>query len=347
MKAGSASRIRGCLIGGAIGDALGYGVEFWVEDSIFDRFGTKGICTLAQAAQLCGSPHALFSDDTQMTLFTAGGLLQAHAQDREPQVSDIWEAYQEWLLTQDERSRSVDGNRAKLWLTSIPELHHRRAPGTTCLTALSFSDGGDLRMPVNNSKGCGGVMRVAPIGLVWADRPDDAMSFAAKTAALTHGHPLGWLPAALLARIIACICQGREDLEGIIEESLQAVSVAYGGFQESRELCELVRTAMRLAKCADGSVAEGLVHIHRLGEGWVGDEALAIALYACLAHTDNISAALRCAVNHQGDSDSTGALCGNILGAYRGMAAFEATYDLSQLELVDVLERVSEELAAW
>lgn len=66
-------KIRGCLFGGAVGDALGYPVEFLKEKEIFREYGRNGI----QSYKLNQELKALISDDTQMTLFTANGLLAA------------------------------------------------------------------------------------------------------------------------------------------------------------------------------------------------------------------------------------------------------------------------------
>ena len=64
-------RIRGSLIGGAVGDALGYPVEFMGGEQIVHHFGKRGITRFS----LAHNNKAVVSDDTQMTLFTANGLL--------------------------------------------------------------------------------------------------------------------------------------------------------------------------------------------------------------------------------------------------------------------------------
>ena len=156
-------RIRGSLVGGAIGDALGYPVEFiYSYEGIQSRYGERGITRLDTKQYSLGKGEqgnkAVVSDDTQMTLFTANGLLNAPKLGIEPKYS-ICRAYLEWLETQS-------GNRkgkAECWIRDLPELNQRRAPGTTCISALQ-----DIRRglePINNSKGCGGVMRVAPVAL--------------------------------------------------------------------------------------------------------------------------------------------------------------------------------------
>ena len=83
--------------------------------------------------------------------------------------------------------------------------------------------------------------------------------------------------------------------------------------------------------------------IHQLGEGWVAEEALAIAVYCALKYADNFDAALIASVNHNGDSDSTGAITGNILGAYLGYDKIPCKYT-ENLELLDVMERIAGEM---
>jgi len=343
-------RFEGCILGGAAGDALGYAIEFSGEGSIFSTYGPEGIQTLEQASHY-GIAH--FSDDTQMTLFTAAGLAYGLEQGRTPASSDIWLAYLDWLGTQGDTSRLVDRSNPTTTLYNEASLHARRAPGNTCLSACTYSPhGGTPEDPVNDSCGCGGVMRVAPIGLLAAVRDDfDAIRLAAEAAALTHGHPLGWLPAAVMAEAvrIACLTDG----EGIsVAEALRHAIVAANDevatrFAEKRyasELHQLVAQAVSLADSAAHTRKDDVANIHLLGEGWVGDQALAIAVYAALAYPDDFAAALRCAVNHGGDSDSTGAVCGNILGALIGRKAIEAVFDLSALEEKSLLAKVADSL---
>ncbi len=156
------SRFKGCLLGGAVGDALGAPVEFMTRSEILRRFGPNGITDYAPAYGGIGT----ITDDTQMTLFTAEGLIRAYVRWCDRGISStsgvVASAYQRWLLTQSEppmHDIQSDG-----WLFGQRELHHRRAPGITCLAALrSMKSLGEAAR--NDSKGCGGVMRVAPVGL--------------------------------------------------------------------------------------------------------------------------------------------------------------------------------------
>ena len=146
---------RGCLIGGAAGDALGYEVEFMRRRQILAQFGKKGI-----TEYVLHNGKALISDDTQMTLFTAAGLLNADSPEDYPE--SIRKAYLDWYSTQTEYMQDVQ----IIELLNVPELFSRRAPGITCMNALSSGGLGTLEKKVNDSKGCGGVMRTAPIGLM-------------------------------------------------------------------------------------------------------------------------------------------------------------------------------------
>ena len=158
--------IRGCLIGGAAGDALGYPVEFMSEREIFQKYGSRGITSYRSDR----SRKALISDDTQMTLFTANGLLHEtakgyHDPEHGYEEDEILHAYQSWYITQnpnhtiEEKMAYAKNHNTRFWIMNVPELYHRRAPGNTCLTALRTGH------PVKHSKGCGGIMRVAPISL--------------------------------------------------------------------------------------------------------------------------------------------------------------------------------------
>src|ERR1022692_4012337 len=179
-------RFRGCLLGGAVGDALGAGIEFLSLAEIQDRFGPSGVTGYVPAY----GPTGGITDDTQMTLFTAEGLIRArlHGGADPGDVAWIWRGYQRWLTTQDGRPRPAErgsAGDAGGWLLTQSFLHAARAPGTTCLTALRSGRAGSVRAPINDSKGCGGVMRVAPIGLAAAD----PFTLSCEAAALTHGHP--------------------------------------------------------------------------------------------------------------------------------------------------------------
>ena len=333
--------ILGCLIGGAAGDALGYAVEFNREDWIFSRYGSAGITEYELT-----NGKALISDDTQMTLFTAEGILLAkNPMNYTAYISGMFDAYQEWLRTQ-RFSRKVRKNR--LWLADIKELNDRRAPGITCLNSLERGELGSIYEPINNSKGCGGVMRVAPIGLYYS--PDEMEwqeidTRGAQAAALTHGHPLGYISAAGLVHIVNLAMYRPEmSLLQIMEDMIEKVPVLF--MDDDPEECEIFKNLLRKAVdlATDNDITDDLDAIHQLGEGWIGEEALAIAVYCALKHDNDFDAAIISSVNHNGDSDSTGAIAGNILGTYLGIDAIPDKYT-ENLELIDIIRKVAENLS--
>lgn len=261
-------RVRGSLLGGAIGDALGWPIEFLGLDQIRERYGAEGVTGfLPQRDET--APQRI-TDDTQMTLFTAEGLLRSM-----PGSDPLWSvrrAYLRWLSTQrtEPPVPEPDG-----WLASQRFLYAARAPGTTCMSGLGqqareyvgpnpFGEPGRVNP---HSKGCGTVMRSAPFGLagLGAER---AFGTAAQCAQLTHGHPTGYLAAGAFAALVDRVISGVE-----------------------------------------------------------GD----------------VRAALLLSVNHSGDSDSTGAVAGNLLGAIHGLDALPMDW-AAAVEGRDVLVQVADDL---
>ena len=346
--------IRGCLIGGAVGDALGYAVEFVGEDYIFGHYGPEGI----QAYELNKrTGKAVISDDTQMTLFTAVGLLFAETRMKLRGIGAkpytyVAGAYQDWLLTQQCRYESIQKRRNEgqeyfqSWLLDVPELFAQRAPGITCLNTLERGLGHQdpIEHPVNNSKGCGGVMRVAPVALAFHAADIDTIDKdAAYIAAITHGHSLGWLPASVMVHIIRRLVFGENQLslKALTLEARDAVRRLFPEDPNIDTMCGFLDLAIELSENQD----DDLTNIHRFGKGgWVGEEALAIALYCCLRYPDDFDKAIITAVNHKGDSDSTGAVAGNILGAKLGYSAIGEQWT-KDLELHDVILEVTDDLS--
>ena len=324
-------RIRGSLMAGAAGDALGYTVEFISRGSILSRYGAKGITEF----ELSHEGKALVSDDTQMTLFTANGMLMGLTsgamQGVEGKPEDYVDgAYLDWYYTQTGRKK-MDSRRT--WLRDLPELAHNRAPGTTCMSACESLFQGEKVS--NNSKGCGGIMRAAPMALLMAGYWSRGKAFydvvsmdeaGAKIAAVTHKHPLAFLPAAMLTHFIYRLIRMDEHeintrIADIAWETVGALVNIYKGEYggDKNYLAYLTKKAVTLATDND-SDAE---NIRRLGEGWTGEEAWAIALYCAVRHVDSVEEAIIAAVNHDGDSDSTGSICGNIMGTIYGYEAIK------------------------
>ena len=343
------SKVLGSLIGGAIGDALGYPIEFLSEESIKKQYGF--------VRDFVETP--LISDDTQMTLYTAVSYPFALTRGKmrgigfDPRIMVyLAKSYLRWYEGQERIEDGADPS----FLRYVPYINVRRAPGNTCLSALRrYRETGEyatIEKPFNTSKGCGGVMRVAPVGLcfAWLNAKGhpidvfDAIKTGAEAAALTHGHPLGYIPAAYLSCLIFQITSPNfsGELLKLAKESLAIAKELYGEKEHWDEFEDIVEKAMELS--LDDSIKE-IDAIHQLGEGWVGEEALAISLYCCLRHQSSFADAVSYAVNHNGDSDSTGAIAGNIMGAYLGFEKIKESFpNYWKVEAYDLITEIASDL---
>lgn len=191
-------------------------------------------------------------------------------------------------------------------------------------------------------------MRIAPIPLYAAVDGrmsiEDADLLAGDAAEITHQHPLGYIPAALMAHVIYRLAldpdPSREDMKGYIREGIDEIRELYKCHPSDVE--KMAALAERAISLLDNGKTD-VENIGWLGEGWTGDEALAIALYCALKHFDSFEDAMIAAVNHRGDSDSTGAVAGNILGAAVGYDGIPQFYK-DDLEMHDLILHMADDL---
>ena len=288
--------IRGCMLGGAVGDALGAPVEFLGLESIERRYG-DAVSDYVEFSDGTGS----ITDDTQMALFTAEGLLRATVRNNSKGIccaeGVMHYAYLRWLKTQGVTVDCAPEELNSGWLIREKDLFVCRAPGMTCLNALESND--STNEAGNNSKGCGTVMRMAPAGLHLP--PELAYEFGCKFSAITHGHPTGITSGGAFAMLIAFLLGGKS-----LTASLKLVEEHLEQFPEAAETLAAIRKAQTA-----GNISE-------LGEGWVAEEALAIGIFCALHHQWNFKAGVLEAINITGDSDSTGCIAGHILGILNG-----------------------------
>lgn len=327
MSPDARSRVLGCLFGGAVGDALGAPIEFLSLDQIRVTYGPDGIRDPADTSDQGGR----ITDETQLTLFTAEGLIRARTGDR---VEFVHQALLRWLDTQD---FTAPGGRmgARGWLVDVAGLRQRRGPGMSTLASLGSGVRGTRDEPINESKGSGAVVRVAPLGLVAADDP---FELGCDLGATTHGHPTGWLAAGAQAHLIWRLMEG-DNLESGLDSALARLA----GMDGHEECTAGLQSAISAASDTDAEPAPEAVTA--LGEGWVADETLAMAAYCSLVAGNDFAAAVRLAANHSGNSDGTSAVTGTLLGALHGIDAVPADWR-DTLGLADVIETVGEDLMA-
>jgi len=337
----------GCLLGGAVGDALGAPVEFMSLDAIRRQDGSLGITDYCEYPDHFGE----FTDDTQMTLFTAEGLLRAYNRAILKGIGGAivpitYQSYVRWLHTQGLPASSIpDGwgvqDNEKGWLINEKDLFKRRSPGNTCLNSLMSGIQGTIGKPINNSKGCGAIMRMAPVGLAF-NNPESAFDKGCQLAALTHGHPSGYLCAGAFATIIQQLKYG-ENLESAIAGALSLLC-SHPGHEET---LHAITAAVDLFHQTEAGVQSGTLNladqISRLGKGWVGEEALAISLFCGLHYEHDFRRGVLASVNHSGDSDSTGSITGNILGLINGIQSIPEKW-ISNLRSAKIVLQVGKDL---
>lgn len=344
-------KTRASLILGAVGDALGAAVEFMKYDEIVAKYGDnpnpiKGIQRLDEAYGKKGA----ITDDTQMTLFAADGLLSAYKRGAERGILGEYSGYTtlsylRWLETQGETNSNyliLEG-----WgssdLFELIKTQGRRGPGNTCLSALR-SISKDEPIARNDSKGCGTVMRVAPVGIFFGNLISETSKEnlqkvydeGVKDAAITHGNETAHHASGLLAVIIALVLHG-EQLENATQKALELFGTP--------DVSDIANKAIQLA-----NEVPSTDNLQTLGEGWIAEEALAIALYCsllCAKGALSVESALRLAVNHNGDSDSTGAITGNLIGISLGTERIPQSLigtDTEVASLIELLRKYGEDL---
>lgn len=333
-------RFLGCMLGGATGDALGYIIEFDDLYTIHKKFGSYGLRTVLKLES--NDRKGIISDDTQMSIFTADGLLWAAHDDLEPREG-LYRSYMRWYYTQTKELVSPDQaewmkqqDHERVWNYNVmeePDLYARRIQGKTCLKALAENDCPERKYANNNSKGCGSIMRAAPVGLYYAGDPEKAFLVGCQAGSLTHGNPSGYLSAGMLSASGALLSEGKP-----LAETIPAVL----RILQKHKYYEDVKSAV--VRAVDEAVTdrEPWRAMKRIGQGWVAEEAYALALY-CLLKTEKLKDAVIMACNQDGDSDSCGAVCGNMAGTMYGAQAVPHSW-LQKLECSDLLTRLADNL---
>jgi ADP-ribosylglycohydrolase len=314
------SRVRGCLIGGALGDALGAPVAALGLDAIREAHGPGLVTDLAPAYGRRGAVTSV----TQQTLFTVDGLIRAQVR-RDTGAwhppTDVHRAHRRWAATQsdwgpDER-RKDNG-----WLAQEEWLYVRRDPSRSCLTGLGDEIMGTLDAPKNPAaRDPAALARSAPFGLLVGWEPGLVFQLAVECAAQTHGHPTGYLSAGAYAVIVHALARA-ETLDAAVQRALAQLAPRPG----HQPVTDALQHAL-------GAVRQGMPSPERiaaLGEGQVAEEALAIGVYCALVGED-VRHGLCLAVNHGGPSTATGGVCGSLLGALHGETSLPPAW-LAELE---------------
>lgn len=333
----SKEQFYGCLLGGAIGDAFGAPVKFLKYEQIVKVYGEYGINELMRISH---TKKVTITDDTQLTLFTAEGLIRSIIRANQKEIIRsqkdvaiiVFRAYLRWLYTQglstpNWGSKSYDG-----WLVKVKKLHGYRDPGITCITALGKGIMGTLEKPINNSKRCGTVIRVAPVGLVESE--EDVMGVGCKVGAITHGHPTAYLASGALATLIFYLLE-----DYTLEVSLEKTIERLKEYRHHEECITAIEKAIALAKEGSPSPQK----LEAFGDGFSAEDALAMAIYCSLSYPDDFNKALNLAINQNGNSNSAAAITGNILGTYLGIGVINDEL-IQAIDLGSEIKQMAEDL---
>jgi ADP-ribosylglycohydrolase len=297
-------KAKGVIYGLAVGDALGRPTEFLTLSRIKAAYGDKGIQELPEPA--------LFTDDTQMSIAIAEALIEVGEQDVEAIMDGVRDAFIAWRHS--------------------PE--NTRAPGRTCLTGVARMEQGThwSRSGVASSKGCGSAMRAAPIGYLYQNDPVKLRHVAHASGICTHGHPTADAACIGAAYLVKLAMDGVPP-QNLIPELLDFTT----GLSE-----EWDEAILKVEQCLDWADEER--GLNYLGKGWIGEEAVALALYCFLKYPGTYEKVVIRGANTSGDSDSIACIGGSISGAYLGVGAIPYRR-VKRIEKTEYLEDLATRLA--
>lgn len=336
------NQIRGCLLGGAAGDAMGFCLNEMSMEDIGEKYGPLGLRGYDTI-----NGFAAISSNTQLALFTANGLLFGATRGAmrgimAPYVNYLQVFYLDWLRTQQFSNRKLPG-RPFAWLCCVQELYARRSPDPAVLYALEAEVPGTLEEPVNRSRGPAGLARCLSIGLFLdptvTDRSEIAL-LGAESAALTQGDPAGFLPAALLCDLLNRIIFDKPDhFRVLLKESIHAIRQQFiVRFRHVTQLEERLARAIDLA--SDSRPPREAIRLLNPTDA-IG--VLAAACYVCLKYPGDFDQAIVAAVNHGGDSAAAGAVAGALMGSMLGAEAIPDFY-LDPLELREIIQELADDV---
>lgn len=317
-------RYHGCLLGGAIGDALGRPGEGRNPAKIAERHGE--LRDFQPWRGWKSGPVGTITDDTQLTMVVAKNYLASGRLD----PADLGQRFADWL----------DVGRGK---------------GATCTrAALRLKAGTPWFESGVESAGNGAAMRAAPIGLV-RSRDFAALRHDAMLATVpTHADGMAVASASALAFAVAYLLRvepGTLDPRaflGAVAASLDGIPDP--GHPERRpgtDPARRVTLAERIRELEEMLELPWPQAMARTYNGAFVLESLPAALWFFAVHHDDPQEALVRAASAGYDSDSVAAMVGNLAGAYHGAGAFpprwveELEYEAELRDLADGLRRLA------
>ena len=330
------SAYAGCLLGLAVGDAMGVTVDSKTYNEICQMYGPAGLLGYDLV-----NGFAQISSHTQLAAFSCNGLIMGLARGQTTPIQHITLALKEWSQVQN---LPREPQRRLCWLSHMSQMRARRCMDPRTLDALTRDMLGTPQSPANQGQGPGSLTAAVPVGLFFSP---ERMEFAqigqlgAQTVALTHGDPLAFLCGAVIAYAVAGIVQAPQTpLQEQFLCAAQAVQAQFGDqFPQAQQLQNSIAHAAALADDPHNVPAQ----VMEMLSCTTAAEVLCGAVYAVLASRGDFDSALIIAVNHSGKSAAVGALTGAFLGALLGQEALPEFY-LECLEPAQLLRQLAADL---
>ena len=330
------SGCRGCLLGLAVGDAMGHTVDERTWEEIQEDYGPNGLLGYDLV-----NGGASGSANTQVAAYVSNGLLLGVTRAKpELYLRYISLSLREWARAQH---FPRDPEKSLCWVAKIPQMRVRKCKDSRMLDALRMDPLGTMEKPVNRASSTGSLPGAVVVGLACSERGIDramAAKLGTQTVALTHGNVETFLCGSILAECIASLLEDPEQsLRSAFDGAVQTMVAAFScRFEQAEELASMLQKVMdRQAEEDSRAVMEAL-------RCDTAAECLAGAFFACLAAGEDFDTAMILAVNHSGKSASVGCLTGAILGAKMGAEALPDFY-LESLDAASVLEELAGDLA--
>ena len=332
---------RGCLLGMAVGDAMGYTVDSrsWAE--IQEDYGPNGLLGYDLV-----NGYAEITSYTQLAAFTCNGLLLGLTIGQMtgkmfPFVQYIALSTREWAYSQRSWGRP---EQTRCWLLQQSDICHRHCMDTSMLDTLGRKHLGTPEEPRNNFSNPSGLTTAIGVGLFFhPDRTDqgDIDRLGAEAVALTHGNPSAFLTGFVLSHLISRLAQNPEaDLRRLVNEAMDSLKAEYGHqYSQVFELCNLLRMALTLSRDVNHNQTDVMEKL----QCTTAPQVLAGAIYACLVSGRDFDTAMIIAVNHSGRSAAVGAVAGAILGLRLGDQALPSFY-IECLEPAEILQELAYDL---
>ena len=331
----------GCLLGLAVGDAMGYTVDSHTWKEIQEDYGPHGL----RGYDSLGGFVAVTSY-TQLAAFSVNGLLLGLTRGQmrghmAPYIQYIGHALREWATTQ-RRGQKLSQNHC--WLTIEPDICEHYCMDTRMLDILSGQRLGTPEEPRNNCAGPQALTSAIGVGLFFhPDRTDqkEIDRLGAEAVALTYGNPEAFLSGAVLSHIISRLVQNpKADLTRLISEAMTALREQFGHeYSQAYEICNTLKMAMNLSRGLYHDHAEIMEKLHCE----TAAQCLAGACYACLIGGDDLDASMIVSVNHSGRSAAVGAITGAIQGIRLGKEALPDFY-LEDIQPASLLTELAADL---